>query len=127
MTTREQWLALAERCEKATGPDDAVDWDMLMAMCGPGYEDSWLAAPAARYALSTSYGYHAPEWTASLDAITALIERELPGWGWSIRRKPRDKVCTAHIGTSVTVSVRIQQKPAIALCAAFCRAMAEKA
>jgi hypothetical protein len=25
MTTREQWLALADRCEKATGPDREID------------------------------------------------------------------------------------------------------
>jgi hypothetical protein len=123
MADREQWLALAERCEKATGADDVIDWDILMTMCGD-YGDTWLSAPAARYALSRGASYWAPEWTASLDAITALIERELPHYGATISRHLQTNAVRLY-GPGFDNTAVAATEP-LARCSAFCRAMAEK-
>lgn len=34
-----------------------------------------------------------PAFTASLDAVVALIERELPGWKWHIHNYPAAMIC----------------------------------
>jgi len=106
MTNKAEWLALAERCEAATGPDKLLDMAIRFA----------LGAPVRPW-----------NYTASLDAITALIERELPevqwlcrtdtlgGFGNLYRRRNPDRSWPCFAFT-----------PALALCAAFCRAMAEK-
>lgn len=131
------WTEIATACEKATGPDDQLDWAILMALCGKSYGDTWLAAPAAQYALSNDQRYWAPEWTGRLDAITALIERELPEYYPQVElRKMVNDQCRA------TFFIRNQDKdafeqfiewdfaesatPALALCAAFARAMHDK-
>lgn len=124
MTTREEWLALAERCAKAEGPDE----DLSRAI--------WLAlgkSPLCRH------------YTASLDAITGLIARALPGWAW--------RVATCHVSDDawlaldygdpahcdrlraelgepqkghwtddgIDIDRRPPGNPALALCEAFCR------
>jgi len=147
MTKREEWLPLAERCEKATGPDQGIDWDILMVLCGD-YDEGWLCASAAgRYAIASRGSYSAPEWTGSLDAITALIERELPGWALNSGRTPDEfklvhepnftasvmgEVREVQFGyneppelTYTTHEAKAATEP-LARCAAFCRAMAEK-
>lgn len=114
---RPTWLALAERCEKATGPDQDVDWCIHAAII------DW---PARYKPIQPSN----PEYTASLDAITALIERDLPGWRWKAGRAEFHCWATIYGGPdegSVFSAVSIQGCAALALCAAFCRAMAEKA
>jgi hypothetical protein len=115
MTTREQWLALAARCEAATGPDR----DIERCMCSM-IPDGFQTLPCAGF-------------TSSLDAITALIERELPGWAHChIQEKLRG--CIGYIHNNRNFHDTQQRwrecraaTPALALCAAFCRAMAEKA
>jgi hypothetical protein len=112
MTSKAEWIALAERCEKATGSDREIDWSI--------------------HALSIEWPVHLvprnpehPTFTASLDDMTALIERELPevtgiipltggdeAWLWPKSGNPKGGWrCNAAT-------------PALALCAAFCRAMA---
>jgi hypothetical protein len=117
-----RWLALASRCEKATGPDDDID----LALAGDLYPhyvnydpETWLIRNGG--------------WTDSLDAITALIERELPGWAYVLD--------TRNVATWLAPYARLFRPgeiasgnppsgkaatPALSLCAAFCRAMAEK-
>ena len=112
MTSKADWLALAERCEKAMEPDCQLDLQLVSAAIGE------------RWQLGTDT---VPRYTASLDAITALIERELPNvtgiipltsgdeaWLWPKNGNPKGWRCNAAT-------------PALALCAAFCRAMAEAA
>ena len=41
--------------------------------------------------------YRAPAYTASLDAAVALVERELPGWSWQIRRSGFDSPVQAEL------------------------------
>jgi hypothetical protein len=113
VTTKAQWLALAERCETATGIDYLIDVDICASSPGglaqlPGV---WI--------------------TASLDAITALIERELPRAAWRAVRPLDDRKPQGSIQrrgeTFFDIWVDAEAAtPALALCAAFCRAMAEK-
>jgi hypothetical protein len=116
------WLALAERCEQATGPDRVID-DLLMRYLGYVWKVGRWNSPDMS---SWLYG----DRTSSLDAITALIERELVDWDWSANYsfektgKRRGLAWLTFDGRRV-----IQGRsatPALALCAAFCRAMAEK-
>lgn len=113
MTKREEWLALAERCEKATGPDREIDFDI----------------DVARHAPKRIRGFQAlAPYTASIDAITALIERKLPRWSWSASLSETRKFAQADLGRSYPTNRRVtteHKTPALALCAAFCRAKAE--
>ncbi len=138
MATREEWLALAARCEKATGADreidDAIWWPLMMATgiyrvidgrreldvsCGIGEARDWR--PFGPY-------NEPPRFTASLDAITALIERELPEH--EVSSATHQKTAQALISKWET---RFRPWPgraateALARCAAFCRAMAKRA
>jgi hypothetical protein len=61
-------LALAERCEKATGPDFEIDRDILMNVDSIGDYD-WA---------------YPPKYSASLDTAMSFCERMLPGWCWRI-------------------------------------------
>lgn len=109
--TQEQWTALAARCEAATGSDrdtDALIWNAVYA---PGSD---LPAGA--------------ELTASLDAITALIERQLPGCGLVVKSRLATVKTVARLFLRTgMVSSEDAANPVLALCAAFCRAMAERA
>lgn len=68
MSTEAELQALLERVKAATGPNYALEVD-IHAMCAGAVDTPDRRAPA---------------YTASLDAITALIERELPGWDFTI-------------------------------------------
>jgi len=82
MTEREQWLELAARCEKAAGPDREISQDLLVLLHPERYakaENSTIVENIAGRGLKPVYFPHyPPKFTASLDAITALIEKELP-------------------------------------------------
>lgn len=65
---------LIARVEKASGPDRHLDWEVH---CLNGMEGVGM------------YGPH-PTFTASLDAVVALVERELPGWGWLVATRDDD-------------------------------------
>lgn len=133
MTTRETWLALAERCEAAKGPDREISEGILSAL---GYA---RISDAHWFCEGKGHWNDGNRIAASLDAITALIERELPGCGWSVDRSPSDAKIA---GSPVLPEAFIMQHgdewtyegwplckahtPVLALCAAFCRAMAER-
>jgi hypothetical protein len=131
MTSKAEWLALAERCKKATGSDRETDATLASTLGrrvewhveSGGYKGHSNLHPVQ---LTSWGGEEVPSYTASLDAITALIERELPevtgiipltggdeAWLWPKSGNPKGWRCNAA-------------SPALALCAAFCRAMAEK-
>jgi hypothetical protein len=119
MTSIADWIALAERCEKAIGQDREIDWCIHAAIL------NWPAEIKPKKPGD-------PEYTRSLDAITALIERELPGWDWSTAKSHGH--CRANVWRLSPIS-RGSFPPkhatattaALALCVVFCRAMAEKA
>lgn len=125
VATKTQWLALAERCENAMEPDRQLDLQLLSAAIGE------------RWQLGTDT---VPRYTASIDAITALIEQELPGWFYGSCRGTMRKshgtfwaeVYFMNGSTEKWLLVDVFGDPimspgateALARCAAFCRAMA---
>ena len=125
MTDRATWLALAERCRTLSGVDDErqVGIEILKAL-GWAYRDSaWHDANRAWVS-----PFFAP--ATSLDAITALVERE---FGQLHAYRPVSQVAglsdiTLYRGMIWTPEVYADAAtPAIALCAAFCTAKAETA
>ncbi len=156
-TTPEQWLALAERIEKATKSNRLIDARMSVAVGAvvmrflkvSGKWAFWTAPvePNQCACLSNVSGNEAdafyalseftfaPRYTDSLDTITDLIEREFPNSKWAARRleigakamldpiPAKDKIETWQVRTAIYADA---ETPALALCAVFCRAMAER-
>ena len=129
MTTKAEWLALSERCEKATGSDREIDAAMHDAVNGGS--DAWEAFRKWGGGVQWIEPY-----TRSLDAIVALIGRgELPAaWVWTLGQNIHHRTWGVSINNldsdGVPYSVcwgASSHAPALALCAAFCRAMSEKA
>ena len=140
MTTKAEWTALAERCEKATGPDREIDGDIAHA--AKQFVDYLPRVPErpwlwAEFVEPDDWEcWEAPEYTASLYAIVALIGRgELPAaWVWTLGQNIHHRTWGVSINNldsdGVPYSVcwgASSHSPALALCAAFCRAMSEKA
>jgi hypothetical protein len=130
MTTKAQWLALAERCEKATGPDRELD----CAIYALAKKHMNPAALLESFRREFSISAMIDAYTTSLDAITALIERELPAaWVWTLGQNIHHRTWSVSInnldsdGAPYSVCWGASSyAPALALCAAFCRAMACK-
>ena len=122
---RDEWTALAERCEKATGPDREIDiW--IENYCGIArFREShpWRASIDGQGVRS-----NVRPLTAS-HAVTALIERELPEYSWRLHKGQR--YITAELWLSGDCDghrwALDAATPALALCAAFCRAKAARA
>jgi hypothetical protein len=143
MTTKAEWLALAERCEKAKGPDQSIDvW--IENYCGIA---EFIQPHTWRASIDSPERGRIRPLTASLDAITALIERELPGWYCTSTHIPPEFRSdeTLPFDASLVGNIREEQfgydeppelthavhpgagaTEPLARCAAFCRAMAEK-
>ena len=64
--------ALIERLEKLTSPDREVD-DLIGAAV-------FRTEPVGPFSPGSKVDKRLPRYTASLDAVIALVERELPGW-----------------------------------------------
>ena len=133
MTTKAEWTALAERCEKATGPDQKLDAAIELAL---GRQVEWhvVSGEWNKHPVQlTSWGGEAvPDFTRSLDAITALIERELPEMQWLCRPDAKggfgNLYPKSHFDlVDYPIWPSYAATPALALCAAFAKAMAEKA
>jgi hypothetical protein len=145
--TREEWLALAERIEKATGPNRELDarisvavGDVVMRFLKvSGKWAFWTTPvePMQSASLSNVSGNEddafrslgnykiAPRYTGSLDAITARIELEFPDRLWTARRL--EIGAKAAIDPTLATAIYADaETPALALCAVFCRAMAER-
>jgi hypothetical protein len=123
--TKAEWQALGARIEAATASDWAID-EVIMRALGlqivVNREGRWV------YDAETDAIEKVPELTESIDAITALIGRELPGATQAIVVQP--KLVTVRIdleGGDVTRPDGYGQAmtEALARCAAFCRAKAD--
>jgi hypothetical protein len=131
MTSKAEWLALSERCEKAKMADRETDGDIAHA--AKQFVDYLPRIPErpwlwAEFVAPDDWEcWEAPEYTASLDDITALIERELPDAGWSAHNEYYDVIEGRIMRRGQDTIMRYGATPALALCAAFCRAMAEAA
>jgi hypothetical protein len=113
--TAADWLSLASRCEAAKGADRGLDQAIQAA---------WTQK---RHHTGTDT---LPRLTGSLDAITALIERELPGWAIKSGKTRNNEFLSwatvwGHEDTQITATTRARTE-ALARCAAFCRAMHAK-
>lgn len=137
------WTELAVRCEAATGPDLEIDTAIAQALGWKAldYTNVWRVwKNAAGTTISSPYTY-----TGDLNVITAMIEQKLPDWHWRVQGGCRDTVLDMMTGGSRALLALPQQDgaraikigsggtgwgtcatPALALCAAFCRAMAYK-
>ena len=162
MTSKAEWLALAKRCENATGSDRELDTLIGVAInlhpdgAFPLRETVPLYKTSAEFAADNAERYTSiwrtalPRYTASLDAITALIERDLPGWmirvqwcgvsaeAWvapdlndggcpQIYRDNAERWHDYAERNEVEIRPGSREAAIRALCAAFCRAMSEKA
>jgi hypothetical protein len=109
-------IGLAERCEKATGPDRELEQDICDTVHGPNYMPNVFQQDGSRI----------PRYTASLDAAMTLVPN---GMGWSVNRYASGTWARAGVyedngrdpGYYCDAAT-----PALALCAAALRARATK-
>lgn len=118
MTNPTTLLALAERCEQATGPDRELDFTIDNFMLKHGPEADRIRNP--RYVLP---------YTASLDAAVTLVPE---GCDWHCQSNPSVSACWASV-SPMKVDSKLQEwgsgmrrasTAALALCAAALRARA---
>lgn len=139
LVKRDELLALAERCEQATGPDRELD--VTIAVAVDWRWDDWeegestAAGQAEKHGLAwllersthgiASMWRNIPNYTASLDAAMTLVPE--PAWTrtdkWPDRHTAsvqpiREPSVQSHTGTAATI--------ALALCAASLRSLANK-
>ena len=113
MTSSSEWNAIADACEAAEGPDRKIDARMAAA----------LGTPATSF------------FTGSLDVIVQVMVWGFPGHAIraDLASFENDGRCLARLykparnGSFDEVARGFSTTPALALCAAFCRAMAVKA
>lgn len=152
MTMREEWLALAKKCRRIKGPHTRLDAQIALAsgeqilrvyndggwsMAHRGDVHWWTHCPAsaakkgvARHAQGAIMGsIKRVPYTSSIEAITGLIARALPGWHWEVGadRSAMMRNPGEWRGAADDICIWGAASPALALCEAFCRAMAEKA
>lgn len=142
MTTIDE---LIERCRKAEGGDRELDAEIASIVryhpYGPFH---WLdRSPEAVYAPTHAgwLGFTLPgegtprdawashEYTSSIDAITALIEKELPGWDWGAECLHEDRSygkVWVHGWHDDTVVEDSAPTAPLALCLAFLLAIQSK-
>lgn len=147
MTDRAALLMdLAERCEKAQGPDRELDAEILAALVGGVAKQSPINGAWCVYIGTDSRGRprlweartdvenawrHAP-FTASLDAALSLVPE---GWAWAVYGGAREEIvstayCVPNGGRLPWpdwVTDICAATPALALCAAALRALASGA
>ena len=134
--TRTEWLALAERCESAEGPDTELDAAIACAVHG-WTQISEEIDPYGDVPMLIDRDGGGPmipcEYTASIDAIVGLIEEWLPEWRvrWQTDGDGVHEAFLENKGDFGAIDARhtlsFGINAALALCAAFCHAKAERA
>lgn len=80
MTDKAELLALALRCERASGPDRELDAAVSVAACAD--DGAWIVTPSPESIFSHQPGWYctsdnksqsAPAYTSSLDAAISLV------------------------------------------------------
>lgn len=75
---KEALQGLLDRVRAANGPDREIDWRIAEMLSIPEpWRGSTIWPP---FMANSKFDKAIPAYTASLDVITALIERELPDW-----------------------------------------------
>lgn len=113
---------LLELVRGLKGPNREVDALLDVTIAHPGWhrKGSWIASSKKLLAnprFITNTCRKAIFYTASLDAIVGLIERELPGWIWG--GVFRDGDCFASVRDKSILREGHLSTPALSLCAAF--------
>ncbi len=126
MSDRATLLALAARCEAATGADREWDWRIYLAIKGRPWtatEDAWMRDNGAQ-----AFPASLPRYTASIDAALTLVP---DGWKWTLHSAdtagPPCAYCVPNMGRlpwPMWVNDVSAATPALALCAATLRARA---
>ena len=131
MTPHQQWISLAKRCEQSIWSDRTIDFDIFQLLGG----DAWNYAcenvrqfgkPYSDDDVVAKTRQYAGRYTGSPNEIISLIEQEFP-----------DARSTSAFGCNMPARASIAMRGAItystqadtlplALCAVFCRAMANK-
>ena len=132
------WESIANRLEKAAGPDRVLDNLLAFHLTGARF---WIAEwgengekrpPIADELCERVETPAPPHYTASVDDALALIEAALPEWDWGICKDDQEieaelmqpgasgkrRACYGH--------VPLNSSPALALCLALVRAQLEK-
>lgn len=105
-------IELAERCERAAGPDREIDMEIYRSL-DHAIEQSWPHWNKEQQDMVT------PEYTASLDAALTLV----PPWSWRVGNLASGRAF-ADLGTQKSLQCIEGATPALALCAAALRARA---
>jgi len=114
MTDRTTLLALAERCEQAAGPDRELDCHIHAPIEGRNIKpERWIETVKV-------YGHMVPRYTASLDAAVTLVPE---GWAWG-KFFGGSAECVSISGPAILFERGLNDKPALAICAAALRARA---
>lgn len=140
------WLEIADACEKATGPSREIDEAILSSL---GFYVHGAGSNGPHWNKRGTGIWFDGKPTSSIDAIVALIERELPGWmarvqwcgvsaeAW-VAPDLNNPLCPQEIRADperwhdyaerneVELRPGSIQSATLSLCAAFARAMHEK-
>lgn len=121
MTARETLLALAARCEAATGADRELDIRIGWELDGEGYSDADV-----QYVVENKHAAAVTPYTASLDAAMTLVPE---GRYWSVCNESqlagKAEAEVGHHEKHGMALVAWCATPALALCAAALSARAE--
>jgi hypothetical protein len=124
----DKMLALAERCEAATGPDRELDVLIRETLNPVGYRKqdrvTYYGEPTGEHVIDGHF-VKSPACTASLDAAISLMPR---GGHWSYNTMSgRARVTVFPDGDDDTIETQATAStPALALTAACLRALASK-
>lgn len=117
------FMELAERCEKATGPDRELDLAIAKLPIRPHPVPAKATLGQGGLAWSGAYGFKCAEYTASLDAAMTLVPE---GWNWQVG-VGNHNWAAVYKGAPPSMRVDpIAATPALALCAAALRARASE-
>ena len=143
--TRDALLALAEKCEAATGPERAIDGAIDRLMFERPTDGDYDDAERAIWRLNDGWSgilirgdgfargaFYAKEYTASLDAAMTLVPE---GWGWLVSQPNEKAIASGLLKKDTPVMGEVQYgydqrytvaaaTPALALTAAALRARA---
>jgi hypothetical protein len=121
--------ALLARIEQADGPDREIDAALYWHFVETNKDEMTLPWTTSLFMAGDILGRPREAYTASIDAIVALIERALPALtGWALYSYGRAYLFTPESMDDPatgedTVLATHKASPALALCAAFVRAM----
>ena len=125
---------LLERVEKAEGGDRAIDTALELLLLSATTKEFPGADPRSGLVLILDAKERwvtcdADEYTASIDAAVALVERMLPGWKVAIHIDTGGGAADAYVWNPESADPQHQafgETPALALIAALLRAMIAK-